>query len=66
MFLSENLQQKWAPVLEHADMPAINDPYKKAVTAVILENQQQAMMKEAGIINEAAPTNSATAGGFPR
>ncbi len=64
MFLSENLQQKWAPVLEHADMPAINDPYKKAVTAVILENQQQAMMKEAGIINEAAPTNSATTGGF--
>jgi hypothetical protein len=64
MFLSENLQKKWAPVLEHADMPAINDPYKKAVTAVVLENQQQAMMKEAGIINEAAPTNSAGTGGF--
>jgi hypothetical protein len=64
MFLSENLQKKWAPVLEHADMPAISDPYKRAVTAVILENQQQAMMKEGGYINEAAPTNSATTGGF--
>jgi len=64
MFLSENLQKKWAPVLEHTDMPAITDPYKRAVTAVILENQQQAMMKEAGIMNEAAPTNSATAGGY--
>ena len=64
MFLSENLQKKWAPVLEHADMPAITDPFKKAVTAVMLENQQQAMMKEAGIINEAAPTNSAGTGGF--
>jgi len=64
MFLSENLQKKWAPVLEHTDMPAITDPYKRAVTAVILENQQQAMMKEAGIMYEAAPTNSATAGGY--
>ena len=64
MYLSESLQQKWAPVLEHADMPAIKDPYKKAVTAVVLENQVQAMQKEAGILNETAPTNSAGTGGF--
>jgi len=65
MFLSEDLQKKWAPVLEHADMPAIKDPYKRAVTAVILENQQQAMMKEGSYhINEAAPTNASGTGGF--
>ena len=64
MYLSEQLQQKWQPVLEHAELPAIKDPYKKAVTALVLENQQQAMMKEAGIISEAAPTNSAGTGGF--
>ena len=64
MYLSESLQTKWAPVLEHADMPAIKDPYKKAVTAVVLENQVQAMQKEAGILNETAPTNSAGTGGF--
>ena len=64
MFLSEQLQKKWAPVLEHADLPKISDPYKRAVTAVILENQVQAMQKEAGIINETAPTNSAGTGGF--
>ena len=45
-------------------MPAIKDPYKKAVTAVVLENQVQAMQKEAGILNETAPTNSAGTGGF--
>ncbi len=64
MFLSEELQKKWAPVLEHADLPKISDPYKRAVTALVLENQVQAMQKEAGIINETAPTNSAGTGGF--
>ena len=64
MFLSEQLQQKWAPVLEHADLPKITDPYKRAVTAVVLENQVQAMAKEAGVLNETAPTNSAGTGGF--
>jgi hypothetical protein len=64
MYLSESLQSKWQPVLEHADLPAIKDPYKKAVTAVVLENQVQAMQKEAGILNETAPTNSAGTGGF--
>jgi hypothetical protein len=64
MFLSEELQKKWAPVLEHADLPKISDPYKRAVTALVLENQIQAMQKEAGIINETAPTNSAGTGGF--
>ena len=64
MFLSEQLQQKWAPVLEHADLPKITDPYKRAVTAVVLENQIQAMQKDAGILNETAPTNSAGTGGF--
>ena len=49
MYLSEGLQKKWDEVLNHADMPQITDPYRKAVTAVILENQAQEMIKEAGI-----------------
>jgi hypothetical protein len=44
MYLSEELQKKWAPVLEHGELPAIKDKYRRAVTAMILENQQQAMM----------------------
>ena len=64
MYLSEQLQKKWAPVLEHADLPKITDPYKRAVTAVVLENQIQAMQKDAGMLNETAPTNSAGTGGF--
>ena len=64
MYLSEDLQQKWQPVLEHADLPEIKDPYRKAITALVLENQQQAMLKEAGVLQETAPTNSAGTGGF--
>jgi hypothetical protein len=46
MYLTEELQKKWAPVLEHPDLTAIKDPYRKAVTALILENQQQAMNQD--------------------
>ena len=41
MFNTEQLQEKWQPVLEHADLPEIKDAYKRAVTTVILENQNQ-------------------------
>ena len=64
MYLSEDLQKKWAPVLEHADLPKISDPYKRAVTALVLENQVQAMAKENGYLTEASPTNSSGTGGF--
>ena len=57
------LAQKWAPVLEHADLPKIQDQYRKEVTAVLLENQQREMAKTSQILNEDAPVNST--GGFP-
>ena len=43
MYLTENLQEKWQPVLEHPDLPKIEDSYKRAVTTVILENQEKAV-----------------------
>jgi hypothetical protein len=61
MYLTEELQKKWAPVLEHEGLEAIKDPYKKAVTALVLENQQREMAAAAQQLNEtavsAAPTN---------
>ena len=62
MYLAEGLQKKWAPVLEHPDMPEIKDPYKKAVTAILLENQEKALAEEGGstqgLLQEAVPVNS--------
>ena len=62
MYLAEGLQKKWAPVLDHPDMPEIKDPYKKAVTAILLENQEKALAEEGGstqgLLQEAVPVNS--------
>ena len=58
MFNAEHLQEKWQPVLEHNDLPEINDSYRKAVTTVILENQEKALQEDRGFISEAAPTNA--------
>ena len=58
MFQTEHLQEKWQPVLEHPDLPRITDSYKRAVTTIILENQEKAMREDRGFLTEAAPTNS--------
>ena len=68
MYLSEQLQKKWEGVLEHPELAPIKDPYRKAVTAVILENQASEMTKAASVLNETGPTNSmvntVASGGF--
>ena len=58
MYLSEQHEKKWQPVLEHPDLPKITDTYKRAVTATILENQERASKEDAAFLNEAAPTNA--------
>ena len=66
MFNSQNLQEKWSPVLEHADLPKIDNPYKKAVTAVILENQEKAAKEDQAFLGEIANvTGSAVANWDP-
>ncbi len=62
MYNSENLQEKWQPVLNHPDLPEIKDNYKKAVTSIILENQEKAMKEDASFLSEAAPNNSGFGG----
>ena len=58
MFQTEHLQEKWQPVLEHPDLGKIEDSYKRAVTTLILENQEKAMKEDQNFLSEAAPTNS--------
>jgi hypothetical protein len=58
MYLSETHEKKWQPVLEHPDLPKITDSYRRAVTSVILENQERAAKEDAAFLSEAAPTNS--------
>ena len=51
MYNSELLQEKWNPIINHKDLPSIKDNYRRAVTAVVLENQEKALREE-------RPTNS--------
>lgn len=44
------LMETWKPILDHPDLPKIKDPYKRAMTAIILENQKQFLMNEADIM----------------
>ena len=62
MYLSETHEKKWQPVLEHPDLPKIEDSYRRAVTSVILENQEAALKEDKAFLNEAAPTNSTGSG----
>ena len=46
--LAEAVKNKWQPILEHPELPAIEDTYKKNVTAVLLENQERAIREANG------------------
>ena len=50
MYLSESLQKKWAPILEHPELGEIKDSYRRAVTTVLLENQEKSMREDGQIL----------------
>ena len=66
MFQSEHLQEKWAPLLNHEGCEKISDNHRRAVTAVLLENQEKFLREQqafqGGILNE-TPTNAGNAAG---
>jgi len=66
MFQSEHLQEKWKPLLEYDGLDPIKDSHRKAVTAVLLENQEKFLREEQAFgqginLMEAPPTNAANA-----
>ena len=68
MFQSEHLQEKWKPLLEYDGLDPIKDSHRKAVTAVLLENQEKFLREEQAFgqginLMEAPPTNAANAAG---
>ena len=63
MFNSEQLEKKWAPILEAKEAPAFKDNYRRAITAVMLENQERALTEEraqSGFLNESTGTAAVT------
>ena len=70
MFQSEHLQEKWAPLLDYQGLDSIRDSHRRAVTAVLLENQERFLREEqsfqVGNLSNLmeSPTNSVGNGGF--
>jgi hypothetical protein len=67
MFQSEHLQEKWAPLLNYEGLDPIKDSHRRAVTAVLLENQEKFLREEQSFSNgflTESPTNQAGTGGF--
>jgi len=60
MYNSEALQEKWQPVLNHPDLPEITDSYKRAATAVILENQERELKESRTMLAEAEMSTADT------
>ena len=68
MFQSEALQEKWAPLLNHEGCDEIQDSHRRAVTAVLLENQEKFLREQAAFSGGQSfltetPTNAANAAG---
>ena len=66
MFNAEHLQEKWAPILDHDGLDPIKDSHRRAVTAILLENQEKAVQEEREFLSEQPTVNtgstSSTAG----
>jgi len=62
MFNAEQLQEKWAPLLNSDSADPIKDAHRKMVTAVLLENQEKFLSEERNFLTE-APTNLGNAAG---
>ena len=61
MFNAEQLQEKWAPLLDYEGLDPIKDSHRRAVTAILLENQERTVREEREFLYE-SPTNNTTSG----
>ena len=60
---AEHLQEKWKPLLEHDGIDNIKDNHRKAVTAVLLENQERFLSEEKSFLQE-QPTMNVGSNGY--
>ncbi len=59
-FNQEHLQEKWAPLLDYEGLDPIRDSHRRAVTAVLLENQEKALREEREFLYETPTVNTNT------
>jgi len=66
-YVTDELVEKWQPVIEHPDLAEIKDAHKRSTVATLLENQERASREAAtgsggysmpSLLGEAAPGNA--------
>ena len=65
MFNAEQLQEKWAPILDYQGLDGIRDSHRRMVTAVLLENQERTLREEREFLYEAPTVNTQSSTGNP-
>ena len=61
-FNTELLQEKWAPILDYQGMEPIRDSHRRAVTAILLENQEKTLREEREFLSESPTMNTGSSG----
>jgi hypothetical protein len=62
---TEALQEKWAPILDYEGMDPIKDSHRRAVTAVLLENQEATLREEREFLSEGPTVSTNSTAGTP-
>jgi len=66
MYLAEEIQNKWSPVLDHDALGVIKDQHRRSVTAIMLENTEKALRESGahGSYQTLTETSSSTPANF--
>jgi hypothetical protein len=65
MFNAEHLQEKWSPILDYDGLDPIRDSHRRAVTAILLENQERELREERSFLSESPTVNTQSSTGTP-
>ena len=62
MYNTEQLQEKWGPILDYDGLDPIKDAHRRSVTAILLENQEKELREEASFLSEQPNVNTGSGG----
>ena len=58
MYNTQQLQEKWAPILDYDGLDPIKDAHRRSTTAILLENQEKELREEASFLSEQPTVNT--------
>ena len=65
MYNTQQLQEKWGPILDYDGLDPIKDAHRRSTTAILLENQEKELREEASFLSEQPTVNTNSGTGNP-